>query len=259
MPRIPFAVVCVVGLTLLNGTGMLAKADPVDRSGALCDRSFSPQKVFDSKSGLLSPSEVSRLNQGAQISKFVVQPSGYYIGYIFQLTKYDPKFILGLFSSCGEHAGEEGLGDFVRESRAIYAGSSEISNPFKVYYEQQVDDPYENGRYTVLNKVGRVANSQGVESYGLDSRLIDSSDASFSPRWVDAYLRTYSMPSGTLVIACNYMVPRGGRLWRKRFNGMAEERLKKTGENLLRWANRVSRDGALAESYRRRLERLLKE
>lgn len=207
---------------------------------ARCDRSL----TIDS----LSQDERVRLNRGERVTRFVRQSNGYEIGYIFSLAGFDAELTMGVYSSCGEHAGNDGLGGFIVKSRILGRGDS---SPFRVFYEQHVSWPYSNGEYTVENIVK--AENGG---YILDSKLLNSSDAGFSPRYADAYVRVVPNGRGIFVTACNYMIPRTGS-WQETFNDLGRERLNESGERLLGWVGRVSQDNARAAQYRERLRRLL--
>ncbi|MBI3543670.1 MAG: hypothetical protein HY075_10400, partial [Deltaproteobacteria bacterium] len=125
------------------------------------------------------------------------------------------------------------------------------TNPYRIEYEQEVSWPYTNGQY-----VSELRLSEENGSYILDSKLVDSSDRSFSPRWADGYVRAHQEGANVFVVGCNYMVPRSGSFQGK-FNDMARERLALVGENLLNWVKRVSQDNQAAEKYRKRLQGLL--
>jgi hypothetical protein len=219
----------------------VALADPVDSSGAKCDTSLTRAS--------LSSEEVKEINRAGLVARFVKQPNGFNIGYIFSEAKFDAELAMGVYSMASQHAGKNGLGDFIKQSKVL--GSNE-ANPFRVYYEQQVDWPYDNGNYTVANTITK---EQG--GFYHHSVLLESSDAGFSPRWADGYVRVVPQGSGIFVVACNYMVPRTDS-YQGRFNSTAHDRLISSGHSLLNWVSRVAGDSALAQRYRDRLSRMVK-
>ncbi|MBI3543298.1 MAG: hypothetical protein HY075_08520 [Deltaproteobacteria bacterium] len=209
-------------------------------AGPICDRSLTYDK--------LTAAEKALVDAHKQAARFVPQANGYYIGYIFSLAKFDTELAFGVYTSCGEHAGKSGLGDFLVQSKIT---SDESKNPFRVFYEQQVSFPYDNGQYTVENTIGE---EQG--GYILNTKLIESSDAGFSPKFADGYVRMTPKDGETFVIACNYMIPRTGS-FKGTFNDLAKERLQASGKNLLAWVTRVSGKSASVEFYKNRLKRIL--
>ena len=230
----------------------VAHTKQVRTSGEMCTRGVSYASLLSEKSNFLSPAEKKDLQAGKQIAKFVTQKNGYEIGYIFSLADYDAELLTGVFSSCDEHAGGNGLGGFIDKSKYVDSGNT---NPFKVYYEQEGSWPYGGAKYTVENSIATL-NTQSGAGYILNTRLLDSSDASFSPSWLDAYFQVTPQGKGSFVIACNYMVPRSGR-WKGTFNEKAADRLKASGTNLMKWVTRVSQDNQKTNAYRQRVKTLL--
>lgn len=234
---------CIVALSLFSGQAM-ARLNfhllPVDNNGAKCDTSLSYES--------LNANELRDLNRRGMASRFVRQSNGYEIGYVFAIANYDAELAMGVYSSAGEHAGSNAMGDFLVKSEIV--GDSE-SNPMTVDYEQQVNWPYTNGQYRVENTFSRDQNG-----YFTHTKLLGSSDAGFSPRWSDGYFRIVSRGNGIFVVACNYMVPRTGA-FQGVFNGMAHDRLLASGRNLLRWVDRVSQNSSVAQTYRERLAKLV--
>jgi hypothetical protein len=234
----------LVGMSVFLATTVFgAIRQEVDRDGARCDRTLTYESLSDG--------EKAALNKGQLVSRFVKQPNGYEIGYVFKAAAFDPELVMGVYSSCGEHAGENGLGDFIVKSKVLGPNPEQPANPFRVFYEQHVSWPYDNGTYTVENSV-----SGGSEGYLFETNLIDSSDASFSPRWSDGYVRAVSQGNGVFVVACNYMVPRSNS-FKGKFIDLARERLKASGDNLMKWVMRVSADNEKAHGYRERIKALL--
>lgn len=218
-------------------------AKEVDRDGARCDRTLTYESLNDR--------EKADLNRGVLVSRFVKQPNGFEIGYVFKAAAFDIDLVMGTYSSCGEHAGDNGLGEFIVQSKVLGPNPEKPVNPFRVFYEQQVSWPYDNGTYTVENTL--TAEAVG---YLFNTKLLDSSDASFSPRWADGYLRAVPSGNGVFVVACNYMVPRSNS-FKGKFIDLARERLRASGDNLMKWVNRVSQDNAKAQAYRERVRALL--
>lgn len=231
-----------------------SSAKQVRTSGAMCTRGVTYAALMSETSKFLSDAEKKDLQSGKQVAKFVAQENGYEIGYVFSLTGYDAELIMGVFSSCDEHAGPNGLGGFIDKSKYVKSGDT---NPFQVYYEQEGSWPYGGAKYTVENSMQTV-NVRSGRGYILNSRLLDSSDASFSPSWLDAYFQATPHGKGSFVIACNYMVPRTGR-WKGTFNDKASDRLKASGTNLLRWVTRIAPENEKTHAYRARLKKLLEQ
>lgn len=211
----------------------VAHADAVDGSGAMCDRSI----TFDR----LTAAEKTAINKYGQVARHVPMNNGYYMSYIFAEAPFDAELAMGVYSSCGEHAGN--MGNFIKESQIVTRG-----NPFRVFYRQHVSWPMSDGRYTVENTLRA---EQG--GFILSSKLIDSTDADFSPRWSDGYVRMVPKGNGIFVVACNYMVPRSTG-FKGKFNDTARERIEASGHNLVNWVKRVSQNSGLAQKYRDRLK-----
>lgn len=231
----------------------VANADSVRRTGEKCTRGVTYDALMNDTK-FLSAQEKKDLNAGKQISKFVKQSNGYEIGYVFSLADYDAELVMGIFSSCDQHAGGKGLGGFIDTSRYVSDGNK---NPFQVYYEQEGSWPYDGAQYTFENRLSTFATPNG-RGYIMNSALVSSSGNSFSPQWADAYFQVYPQGRGSFVVACNYMVPRTGK-WKGTFNGQAADRLRASGRNLLEWVKRVSQDNAAVHAYRNRVKTLLGE
>jgi hypothetical protein len=227
-----------IGIAALVVSGA-APAQDVRANGERCDRSITADS--------LTSDEKALVDAGHQVTRFVKQQNGYAIGYVFKVATFDAELVMGVFSSVGEHAGRNGLGEFIVRSDIVTDG-----NPMTVAYEQRAAWPYTNGKYTLQNTISGSVR----DGYILDSELLDAGDSGFSPRWLDAYVRVAPRDDGVFVVACNYMVPRTTR-FQGRFNTTASERLTATGANLLAWVQRVSQDSTRSEQYRSRLKTLL--
>lgn len=231
----------------------VAQAGSVRTSGEKCTRGVTYDALMNDQK-FLSPQEKKDLNAGKQIAKFVEQSNGYEIGYIFSVADFDPELVMGMFSSCDQHAGSNGLGKFIVKTEYKSDGNK---NPFHVFYEQDGSGPYKGSQYTFENTLSTLSTGAG-RGYILNSRLINSTDRDFSPKWADAYFQVTPLGRGSFVVACNYMVPRTS-WWKGTFNGQAADRLKESGRNLLKWAKRVSQDNGLVHAYRARVKTLLGE
>lgn len=240
-----------------------------DRSGARCDRDIDYDRLMnsaflkDNEKALAKcrekyPNEPRRcrtkkqmLADGDQVSEFVGKGK-YYIGYVFQVVdSFDPELVMGVFTSADEHAGKKGLGDYILQS----CNMDGDRNPYRTFLKQQVD-LFDDGRYVLINKLSSFNTASGRAGYILDSRPESSADSSFSPRWVDAYFKAIPHGSGgSLVAACNYMVPRS-TFAKDTFNKTARERIQAVGRNLLTWLKRVA-NTSKADVYRQRVKTIL--
>ena len=224
-----------------------AQANPVKSGGeAVCDRTLTRAS--------LTANEIKKLNKEGQADRFEKQSNGFSRGYIFAHADYDAELVMGVYSSCGEHAGKNGLGDFIKKSAIV--NGTDGKNPFQVTYEQSGSMGYSGGIYTVENTIK--ADKGG---YILSSKLLDSSDAHFSPLYADGYMRVIPDGNGVFVIACNYMIPRDADvdpfgIGKSTYNGMAHDRLLASGKNLLKWVTSVSQNATKAASYRDALSAL---
>jgi hypothetical protein len=260
----------VVGLCTLFACANLCKAEEFflpamegpAANGEKCHR-FTYDEVFNTRDGsFLSVDEQRRLAAGELISKLGVGKDGYSLSYVFQISSFDPELIMGVFASSDEHAGNpdfrlnrstmmrihpNGLGDFV--VRSEYVGDKN-TNPFRVFYEQQVDF-LSNGEYVIENKL-----ETADGGYILNSKLVSSTDAKFSPQWLDAYVSVVGRGRSTLSVACNHIVPRSS-MFQGKFNGIADERLVKSAQNLLKWVTYADKGQGRAEDYRGRVKKLL--
>jgi hypothetical protein len=223
-------------------------AGSIDHDGEKCRRNI----TFDS----LSASEKKSLTAGDQVLKMEMLHSGYMAGYIFKLSKYDPEFVLSVYSKADEHAGENGMGSYIVRSDIKDNPPGMPLNFLRVEYEQNVPFPgIANGVYTVENEIVKKGST-----YHQDSKLIDSEESSFSPRWFDGYFTATSQKvdgaDGTFVVTCHYMVPRS-TWFKSKVNDMVAERMGKSGVLLMRWADRVAADADLEKKYRERLRGMI--
>lgn len=217
---------------------------PIDRDGARCDRTIEFSQ--------LSAEEQAKLRRDEFVTRFVRQSGGFEVGYVFKLSSFDPELIMGMYTSANEHAGANGLGDFIKTSYIRGSGPEKPANPYQVVIEQTVDWPYSNSWYAMDNRVTRSGSG-----FLLEATLVESSSASFSPRWADGYFRVSpDARGGSFVVGCNYQVPRTDS-WQGKFVDTSRERVLKTGQNLLRWIDRVARDSSRAKGYRDRLAGIL--
>jgi hypothetical protein len=247
--KIPFFVfVCaLVPAAALAGHKMhsIARFD-----GEGCDRTLTYDTIM--KSAKWSATERAEIDSDKQVAHYEDDADGYPIGYVVKTAKYDAELVMGVYSSCHEHAGNNGLGDFIKKSEIRGSDPAKPGNPFKVYYEQQVSWPYDNGEYIVENTV-----TAELGGYLLSSKLLESSDVSFSPKIADGYMRVLPHSGGkVLVIACNYMVPRSGA-FKGTFVDLAKKRLDESGKRLLAWVKRVNADRSKSDGYRDRLRGIL--
>ncbi|MBI3555251.1 MAG: hypothetical protein HY074_03170 [Deltaproteobacteria bacterium] len=237
--KTPSMIVLCALLTM--SVASIAQADPVKSGGeAVCDMSLTAASMTDA--------EVRRMNKEGQADRFIKQGNGYYMGYVFAHADFDAELVMGVYSSCGEHAGKNGLGDFINKSNIV--NNTNGQNPFQVFYEQSGSWGFSGGEYTVENTIK--AEKGG---YILATKLIDSSDATFSPNFASGYMRVVPDGKGVFVVACNYMIPRSG-FAKGTYNGMAHDRLIASGKNLLKWVSRVSQNSGKADSYRQKLNNL---
>ncbi len=226
---------------LAVGMAAVAQADPVRSGGeAVCDRSLTKDSM--------TAAEITKMNKEGQADRFEKQSNGWLRGYVFAYADYDSELVMGVYASCGEHKGKNGLGDFINKSTML---SPAGSNPFQVFYEQSGSWGFSGGQYTVENTIK--AEKGG---YILNTKLIDSSDAHFSPVYADGYMRVVPDGRGVFVVACNYMIPRDGGFASGTYNGMSKDRLIASGKNLLKWVSRVSQNSGKADSYRQKLSAL---
>lgn len=244
----------LTALAVVGSISLLAHAKEVRRTGEMCIRGLTYDSALAEPRFKISAKDRKDLIDGKPVSKFLEQENGYKIGYIFSLADYDAELVMGVFSSCDQHAGSNGLGSFVEKSEYRTNGNR---NPFQVYYEQAGKATYDNGQYTVEDTLRKIETADGT-GYRLDTRLLDSSDRGMSPKWLDAYFQVSPHGRGSFVVACNYMVPRTS-WFQGGFNDEAASRLRASGKNLLKWVSRVAGDNAQSQGYRARVKTLLGE
>jgi hypothetical protein len=257
----------IAGVFLFSGT-VLADTSydkdmlSVDSKGERCDRSFTYESLTSSDfsqrhSSFLTQDQKKLLADGKLVYKEVKQRNGYYAGYIFQLSDVDNELVFAVFSKVGEHTK---LGKFFVKSVQL---EEDPGKHFKVFYEQQVNFPFENGKYIYRNDIDKKKLEDGTSVYTLDTTLLNSTDSSFSPKWVDAYLYAYEVKNRTFVVSCNYMVPRVGKdaiqPIKDTFNSIAKERMQQTGSNLSKWVLNVTKSPEETQNMRLRLRRMLGE
>ena len=234
----------------------------VDSQGERCDRSFTYENLTSTdttqyQSTFLNQDQKRALEEGKLIYKEVRLKSGYNAGYIFQLSDIDSELVFAVFSKVGEHTK---LGKFFLKSVQLEA---DPGKHFKVFYEQQVDFPFENGKYIYRNDIDKKKLEDGTFVYTLDTTLLKSTDSSFSPKWVDAYLYSYEVKNRTFVVSCNYIVPRVGKdaiqPIKNTFNSISKDRMQQTGANLSKWILSVSKSSEETQNMRLRLRKMLGE
>lgn len=215
-----------------------AFADKVDTDGPRCDRSMNSASLTDA--------ERKSINEKGYALRHTSQ-SGYAMSYVFAEAAYDPLLIMGVYASAGEH---RKLGGFIKESKLL---SPYPAAEYDVRYKQEVSWPYSDGVYTV-----RTFLSMKNSNYWLNTQLLDSSSADFSPRWADSYLSVSSTErNGSFVVACNFMIPRGDS-FKGKFNDTAKSRMNSVAANLLKWVKEVDADSAKAAKHREDLKKALK-
>lgn len=208
-----------------------------------CDPTFGVEKLTDGERTELNKTGLTRHDD---------KVGDYFVSYLVASASFDVELAMGVYTSCGEHAGNDGLGDFISVSEML---SKADSNPFQVYYVQSGSFGFSGGEYIMENTVRAIDGG-----YVMQSRLVSSSSSSFSPKVADGYVRMVADGPGKVsVVACNYMEPKSPPLFSKgKFNSMAKERLSLSGKNLMKWVARVSQDSAKAQEYREKLKRLIK-
>lgn len=192
---------------------------PIANGLPLCD----PHKARNGLSDL-TPEQRQRVDQQHFATQFFSRPEtspAFEMGYVYgQMPGVDPAFVFWLYTHYNDHRENMGLESdqhqrFITDSSVVPRDAA-IGRVNRVHYSQSVhipaflDDP-RGVDYTLQNELN--ANPEGTygpgRSYELFSRLVESSDSMFSPKWVSGYLRAQSDGhGGTFVVACNYMVPR---------------------------------------------------
>jgi hypothetical protein len=244
------AAVTPVAATHPNIKKNLSTLDAVDREGLRCDRYI--------RVNTLNTQERAALESGAFVAQFTNQNTGYVMGYIWKLVEHTPDLVMGVYSSCAEHAGL--LGGFIRRSRYEDGSTFEVTkNPFRVFYEYHVPSPFSNSEYAVNNRLSEIPSPYVRDQKGLilNSSIAGSTDASFSPRWLDGYLSVVPFnATKNLVVACNYQTPRTSN-FRDRYNNESRAKLSEVSHNLNEWINRVAADPRAVSRYRARTQQIL--
>lgn len=238
-----------------------------DASGAgeKCNRGYTYDWLMNPANHMLNDKEKEALKAKKPVLKTYKQPSGYEMGYVFAVAPYDPELVMGVFASVDEQAGKNGLGDFILKSKAMPSPAGTKRNRMIVYYKQAGELIFDGSEYQWENTlIGAPVTMKDSEekrwAYLMDSKLIDSSDTMFSPRWADAFFAAHPHPDGTFVSTCNYMVPWSDSFFtRGSFNNLSRDRLGKSAENLTAWIGRIVTNPAAADKKRQYLQFLLSD
>ncbi|GEM_PF-1700760 len=211
-------------------------------SPATCDRGFSEER--------LNEKEKKALKEGELVLRFQ-NVNDYAMGYAMQDVELDPELVMGVYISANEHSKK--LGSFIKKSKIL---TEKMPVPvFRVAYQQDVKY-LSDADYVVENTV-----TEREKLYLLQTSLVSADDASFSPKWLDAFFRVERLDDGRArITACNYQVPRSG-MQKGTFNSEARSRFKRVAENLEKWVYDVANDSnkEKAKFYRDSLRTMLDE
>lgn len=218
---------------LLFSTQVLAGT--VLSTGPMCDRTI----AWD---GLVAVDKEKLLN-GEQITFSVTGDNGYNFVYAEKIITEDPQLVAAVYGRVEYHAGASGLGPAVKSATLIDEKSDPLKKMVAVDYEHKVPFPYGNSQYVAATSL-----TQSDDGFIYDGRLLSASDTTFSPKWLDTYIKITRHEKGSFVVACNYMETQGGD-FKSVFNGIAEARLKKSLKSLSTWVRRVAGSPLQKEKY----------
>ncbi len=212
-----------------------AECGEVLNDGPKCDRTI----AWD---GLVAVDKEKLLN-GEQITFSVTGDSGYNFVYSEKIITADPEAVAAVYGRVEYHAGASGLGTVIKSATLLDEKSEPQNKMVAVDYEHKVPFPYGDSQY-----VASVVLTQNADGYIFNSKALSASDKTFSPKWLDAYLKIERHEKGSFIVACNYTETQGGD-FKSAFNSIAETRLKKSLQSLSAWVRRVTVSPLQREKY----------